>query len=93
MSCLGYYREVIVSNSFFPLLRHKSFVLTSIGCLIDNVLSMCYFKKFWGKPRNAKGDNASQHCEILLLDACNKLSDSSYLSIRTMTADFHDVTR
>ena len=62
-------------------------------CLIVNVLSMCYFKNFWGKPRNAKGDNASQHCEILLLDACNKLSDSSYLSIRTMTADFHDVTR
>ena len=88
---LGYYREVIVSNSFFPLLRHKSFVLTSIGCFIDNVLSICNFKNFGGKPRNAKGDNASQHCEILLLDACNKLSDSSYLSTKTMTAD--DVTR
>ena len=74
-------------------MRHKRFVLMKISCLIGNVLSMCYFKNFWGKPRNAKGDSVSQPCEIFLLDACNKLSDSSYLSIKTMTADFHDVTR
>ena len=54
---------------------------------------MRYFKNFRGKPRIAKCDNTSQPCEILLLEACNELSNSSYLSIKTMTVDFQDVTR